>query len=40
MRLTACSESIHLKQNAAFLLIDGMFSTAANALKRSSGSGR
>ena len=32
--------SIHLKQKSAFFLIAGMFSTAANALKRSAGSGR
>jgi hypothetical protein len=33
-------ESIHLKQNSALRRIDGMFSTAANALARSFGSGR
>ena len=34
------TESIHLKQNSAFSRMDGMFSTAAKAAARSSGSGR
>jgi hypothetical protein len=31
-------ESIHLKQNSALRLIDGMFSTAANASARAASS--
>ena len=33
-------ESIHRKQNSALRAIDGMFSTAANASRRSVSSGR
>ena len=40
MRRRPWIESIHLKQNSAFLRIDGMLSTAAKALARSFGSGR